>query len=170
MDIREIVPRSLLGQLTYDRPETLVRMRCHEEIPRWNQDFEISYKARPYVIAVVGSRRYTNIVHFRTIMDPIILAHLETGVVLVSGGAQGADELAEVYAEEQRLSIVTYLPLWEVHGKYAGYMRNKCIIEACDECVAFWDYRSRGTQNSIDWCRKLDKPVKIVDVRELIVS
>ena len=53
MDIRELVPPGLLDQLVYDRPETLVEVKCPDEKFDWHHEWKLNFKVRPYVIAVV---------------------------------------------------------------------------------------------------------------------
>ena len=58
---------------------------------------------------------------------------------IVSGGAFGADALAEHYAKWKRLKYKIHRPDWKKYGKLAGFIRNKLIINDCDILVAFWD-------------------------------
>ncbi len=158
----------MLGELYGDPVE--VGLRFFDPTPQeYEEDWRLRFGPRRYSIAIVGSRRYTRMDHFRTILDPIMLSHLETGVMLVSGGAIGADSLAEQYAEETYTPIVVYLPLWDRYGKAAAYIRNKKIIDSCDEVIAFWDMKSQGTKMSIELATQAGKPIKIVNIRELLI-
>lgn len=69
-------------------------------------------------------------------------------VTLVHGGAEGADAIAHTvwgtnqHPEEVHLIEPTE---WEEHGKRAGYLRNKRMVDAgADLCVAFIKNQSRG--------------------------
>lgn len=92
-------------------------------------------------------------------------AHLTSNVIIghqiVSGGAIGADALGEVYACENDLKIVRFLPDWNKHGKSAGPIRNKEMAEYADALIAFWDGESKGTKNMIDCMKNLNKPVEV---------
>ena len=88
-------------------------------------------------------------------------------LVLVSGGAVGADSLAERYAKEHNLQIIVFKPDWNKHGKAAGFIRNTNIIEEADEIIAFWDGISNGTRDSISKARKMNKPLVEVKYNEL---
>lgn len=80
---------------------------------------------------------------------------------IVSGGAAGVDTLAAEYAKEFGLELVEFLPEYEKYGRSAPLIRNKKIVDACDEVFAFWDGQSRGTMHTVNYARKLGKPVHI---------
>lgn len=111
--------------------------------------------------AVVGSRQYPNL----GLVRDWVLTHLERGDVLVSGGATGADKEGQAAAEWAGHPVVVHRPdpaLVKSHGwPYALLARNTTIAEDCDEMVAFWDGKSRGTQDAIRKARRLGKPVTV---------
>jgi predicted Rossmann fold nucleotide-binding protein DprA/Smf involved in DNA uptake len=80
---------------------------------------------------------------------------------IVSGGASGADTLAVKFAKENNISYREHLPNWELHGKSAGFIRNKLIIKDADEVVVFWDGKSPGSASSIKLAEQAGKPVYI---------
>lgn len=82
--------------------------------------------------------------------------------VLVSGGARGADKLGENFADEHQLEKIIFPAEWKKYGAAAGPIRNKLIVEDCDEVIAFWDGKSTGTNHSIGYARELGKPVQII--------
>ena len=89
-------------------------------------------------IAVIGSRSFNN---FKLLEDT--LSSYESKITtIVSGGARGADSLAESWAEKYKKETIIIKPDWDKHGKSAGFIRNRDIIEACDGCIAFWDQES----------------------------
>ena len=110
-------------------------------------------------LSVIGSRSFNNY----ELLKKIIIEKYPTVKVIVSGGARGADQLAEKFAVEMGLKKEIYLPDWNLHGKSAGFIRNRSIIENCDMVVAFWDGKSKGTKNSIDLAKRILKPVLIVE-------
>ena len=80
---------------------------------------------------------------------------------IISGGAKGADKLAEKYALERGIPVTVHEPDWDLHGRSAGYIRNKLIVQDADEIIAFWDRHSKGTKHTIDIAEKANKPVHI---------
>lgn len=110
-------------------------------------------------LAVIGSREFQDYVLLKSTLDPV----LERIDVIVSGGARGADSLADRYAKENGISLCVMKPDWNKYGRAAGILRNKDIIENCDEAIAFWNGKSSGTKNSIDTCKKMGKRCKVVE-------
>lgn len=111
-------------------------------------------RSNDMVIAVVGSRTYTDYDTVCGILDE----HVNPSDIIVSGGAKGADTLAKRYAFDHGLEIVEYLPNWKKHGRRAGYVRNKLIVDHSDILIAFWDGESNGTQHSINLAK--DKGIR----------
>lgn len=83
---------------------------------------------------------------------------------IIHGGAIGADTLADIYAIDNDLPKTVIKPDWKMHGKAAGPIRNRQMVDLCDEVLAFWDHASRGTKSTIDYAREVGKPLHIVPV------
>lgn len=75
----------------------------------------------------------------------------------MSGGAKGADSLAERFAKENNIETMIFPADWDKYGKNAGYIRNKDIISNSDIVIAFWDGKSKGTKISIDLAKQSSK-------------
>jgi hypothetical protein len=107
-------------------------------------------------IAVVGSRNFTDYPKLVKSLDQYIqyLDIPKEDIVIVSGGAKGADSLAKKYAADKNYQYKEFLPDWKRYGRAAGYVRNVSIIEESNACLAFWDGLSPGTKHSIDYARK----------------
>lgn len=108
--------------------------------------------------AVIGSRTFDNYEQLKTILDNLGDKPTE----IISGGAKGADALAERYAQENDLPLTIHLANWQEYGKAAGPIRNQQIIEDCDQVVAMWDGLSKGTQHSIKIAKAKGKSTKVV--------
>ena len=85
-------------------------------------------------------------------------------LVLISGGAKGADSIAEEWAKARGAPITQYKPDWKKYGRGAGIVRNKEMVLAADFVIAFWDGMSKGTKFVIDLCYKAGKECKVVMV------
>lgn len=107
-------------------------------------------------VAIVGSRAWTDHEMVRDYVDS-----LSDDDVVISGGAKGVDEWAQIYAEKRGLGTIIFMPNWQEHGRSAGLRRNHEIVGACDRLVAFWDGKSTGTQHSIKLARKAEKHVLV---------
>lgn len=106
-------------------------------------------------IAVIGSRTFRD--------DRLLSKTLEAAepTLVVSGGAKGADHLAETWARRNGIQTLIFHP---EHKKYKHpyHHRNRLIVEACDELVAFWDGKSSGTKYTIGYARRMGKKVTVV--------
>lgn len=108
------------------------------------------------IVAIVGSRTFHDYAQFQLKMNEFRMEHILTQIV--SGGAIGADKLAERYAAENDIPIQVLKPNWS-RGKGAGLARNTDIINAAEIVVTFWDGVSRGTLDSITKAKKQNKTV-----------
>lgn len=106
-------------------------------------------------LAVVGSRSFYD---YRRMYE--VLADFKLRGV-ISGGARGADTLAERYAKERGLSLMVFRTDWERYGRNAGFRRNLQVLQKADEVVAFWDGESPGTAYTIRTARRQGKKVHI---------
>ena len=118
-------------------------------------------------LAIVGSRTFNTYKHYALLSNTIhyhfrYYSYIANNLRLVSGGARGADTLAERFAKERDLGIIVYKPDWDKHGRIAGFIRNQQIVDTCDMVLAFWDGKSKGTQDTINKAKKAKKPTFIV--------
>jgi len=99
-------------------------------------------------LPVVGTRTFDGV--------DLIDAHLDRwrrehpSLTIVSGGARGADRLAAAYARRHHLELVQFRPDWSQHGRRAGAIRNRQIVDNADALVAFWDEQSPGTRITLE--------------------
>lgn len=107
-------------------------------------------------VAVIGSRNL-NITNLDDYMP-------ENVTEIVSGGAKGVDTNAEDYARKHNIPLMEFLPDYRKFGKCAPLKRNLQIIKYADIIIAFWDGKSHGTKYVIDNCKKLNVPVKVVEI------
>lgn len=82
---------------------------------------------------------------------------------IISGGARGADILAERYCKEHNIDNIIYRPNWDMYGKLSGYERNVFIIHEADEVVAFWDGKSPGTKHCIELAIQKQKKLTVIN-------
>ncbi len=68
--------------------------------------------------------------------------------LIITGGADGPDKLAEEWAKANGVECVVYPADWTL-GPGAGIKRNGQIIDDADCLMAFWDGESPGTLDSI---------------------
>jgi len=113
-------------------------------------------------VAIVGSRKRSDKQNVYDVVDS-----LDKKDVVVSGGCVGVDTWAEDRANERGLKTEIYKPRFNAAKGYheivkVYYARNKQIAEAADIVFAFvWKSRTGGTENTIEYARKLGKKVVI---------
>lgn len=49
---------------------------------------------------------------------------------------------------------------------FAILKRNDQMVNICDCILAFWDGTSKGTKHTIDYAKKMNKPIKIVTLND----
>jgi hypothetical protein len=114
-------------------------------------------------LGIIGSRNFNDYDLLCGVLDP----HKDKISLIISGGAKGADLLAEKYADENGIEKLIFLPDWNKHGKSAGFIRNSDIVANSDKILAFWDGTSNGTKNTIEKAENAGKKVKIIYYEEM---
>lgn len=66
---------------------------------------------------------------------------------IVSGGADGVDQLGEQYTKKWDIPCTAFHPNWDELGQAAGPARNRHMAEYADTPLALWDGESSGTRN-----------------------
>ncbi len=78
--------------------------------------------------------------------------------LIVHGACRtGADAIADFYARALRFKIERYPADWKKHGRAAGPIRNREMVNSLrpgrDIVLAFWDGESPGTLGTIELAR-----------------
>lgn len=113
-------------------------------------------------LAIVGSRNFDNYKLLCETADKFQASEI------ISGGAKGADTLAEKYARERNLKLKVFLPKFKTedipyHPRYF-HIRNREIVNYADHVLAFMCEGSRGTKSTVQYACKINKPVTIINV------
>lgn len=108
--------------------------------------------SKEYVILITGSRKYTDIFPMRDMLFEVI-ANVDDDkeLVIVHGGAEGADWTAGFWANLYDIECRVYFADWKTHGKKAGPIRNSEMLEKenVDIVLAFPGPNSIGTWDMI---------------------
>ncbi len=113
-------------------------------------------------IVIAGCRDYTNYKEAKDYIDFCISEiRKENEIIIISGGAKGADVLGEQYAKENNFKIERYPAEWEKYGHSAGPKRNQKMAQECDCVICFWDGESRGTKTMIKYANQYKKQIRI---------
>lgn len=106
----------------------------------------------------------------RTIRDRVLVdkAIKDSGfeiTELVSGCAQGVDQLGEWWANRNKIPIRKFPAVWSM-GRSAGIQRNIQMANYAEALIAVWDGTSRGTKHMIDEARKRGLKVYVALARK----
>lgn len=107
-------------------------------------------------LGVTGSRNFEDYELMKSILIKYSIEEI------VSGGAKGADNLAERFADEHKIKKTIFRPNYIEYGKEAPLMRNRQIVDYADRVIGFWDGESRGTKYTTDYARKTGKQVDVI--------
>ena len=112
-------------------------------------------------LAVVGSRSFFNFNFLESkILENYKIDDLD---LIISGGAIGCDSLSQSFCKKYGLKILIIYPNWNKYGSQAGFIRNKLIVENCDELICFRIDKSKGCSHSVELAKKMNKKVWVYD-------
>lgn len=118
-------------------------------------------------VIIAGTRTFDDYELLKEKCDKWLKYGHPNDLVILSGGAKGADKLGERYAKERNLNLEIYPANWEKYGKSAGIKRNIQMGNNADILIAFWDGKSRGTKHMIDYANKQEfTTVVVIDYEE----
>lgn len=111
-------------------------------------------------IIIAGCRTFKD---YRRLAQELEQYEYKIGEV-VCGGAQGVDELGRTWAIKNNIPVKMFPADWENDGQAAGFIRNHKMGDYADALIAFWDGQSVGTKDMIEYMKKLEKPVVLVQI------
>ena len=82
--------------------------------------------------------------------------------LIISGGANGIDSVAEKYADSHKISNLIIRPLYHIYGKSAPIKRNEKMVDLADEILIIWDGISRGTKYTETYAKKQNKKTTVI--------
>ncbi len=120
-----------------------------------------------FYLLIAGSRDFNNYQLLKEKCDYLLSNHTSDIIHIVSGGAKGADTLAERYAKEKGYEMHIFPAKWNEYGKSAGYRRNAEMHYFISQyknrgCVCFWDGSSKGTQHNFKLCEDYHTALRII--------
>jgi predicted Rossmann-fold nucleotide-binding protein len=112
-------------------------------------------------VIIAGSRDFSDLALLTEKCDKVLSVVKDTGIVIISGCARGADTLGAKYAESKGYPVMEYPANWKEDGKSAGYKRNVLMSKNADALIAFPKGASKGTKHMIDIAQSAGMPVRI---------
>jgi hypothetical protein len=124
--------------------------------------------AGPLRLLVCGSRHWSDARLLAQVIDQVVTEHGRgrAGVVLIEGGARGADRLAGELARSRGWQLQDYPADWRRHGRAAGPRRNARMLRQGrpERVLAFTDDlpASPGTADLVRRARAAGLPVLVI--------
>lgn len=111
-------------------------------------------------VIIAGSRNFNDF----ELLEKKMLHFLQNqkNVVVLCGGARGADDLGRQFAEKHGFAVEMFPADWKKFGKRAGVLRNREMARTASGCVVFWDGQSKGSANMIEEAKRAGVPLRIV--------
>lgn len=107
-------------------------------------------------VIVCGSRTFSDVDLMETVLSrfPKYVYDRFNGskeLMIKQGGANGADKMARAWCNSVGVQCFTYNADWDQHGKAAGPIRNKIMLESgADMTLAFFaGERTKGTAHMV---------------------
>lgn len=111
-------------------------------------------------VLVCGGRDYHDYIHLSQTLLSLFPA-LKDDDLIISGGAPGADRMAEQFAKDWNIPIVVVRAEWETYGKRAGYLRNVKMADLVPDLVVAFP-GGEGTAMMVRIAEERGIPVKKV--------
>lgn len=116
-----------------------------------------------YRVIIAGSRTFNDYDLLNIKVNHLLKDKLKTHkVLIISGGARGADKLGERWALDNDLELKVYPALWNKFYKKAGFIRNQEMADNADALIAFSVNHSSGTRDMIYRARRAGLDVSVV--------
>lgn len=114
------------------------------------------------IVGIVGCRNYNDYGEFSKKINEWVGVNGKIDII-VSGGCNGVDKLAEIYSKENNISMKIFNADWKTYGKRAGPIRNKQIVDAVNHLIALPSKNSKGTYITIKMAD--EKKIPITEIK-----
>lgn len=117
-------------------------------------------------VLVCGSRNWESFSVIEEVLNRL------TPTLIISGGARGADSLAQLYAQRHHIPFRLFLAKWGTYGKLAGAIRNQYMLSVSkpDIVVAFWDGKSFGTADMVRRAEKAGVSTHVISPSDGVIE
>lgn len=117
-------------------------------------------------MVVCGSRTWNDHLPIIIFLAGLVAtSHEDVRFRVAHGGAQGADAYAGKAAKYLGMDVSVFPADWKTHGKRAGFLRNKQMIEEFqpDVVLALSEHPiTKGTAHTVRLAHEADIPVYVI--------
>jgi len=126
-------------------------------------------------LIIAGSRTASSEADYQALRQFVTTSGMPRPDEIVTGDANGADQLGNRLAQEFGIPLKTFVPDWDGLGKSAGHRRNgDMAVYASDHegsgVIAIWDGQSKGTAGMIEVSKRYGLNVKIIQAAGAAVN
>ena len=114
-----------------------------------------------YKVLICGARDWSDKSAIDRLIDNLIESHGRDKLIIIEGGAEGADMLARISATERSVHVAEVRALWQTRHRGAGPQRNSAMLGLDpDEVHAFHEdlSTSKGTKDMVRRARSQGGP------------
>jgi len=84
---------------------------------------------------------------------------------IIQGGARGADEGAKDWAKSEGITCIEFPADWKAHGKAAGPIRNRKMLDQGKPDFVIALPGGRGTKNMVD--QAISRGIAVIEIERL---
>lgn len=114
-------------------------------------------------VLVCGGRKFDNSSLFFDTMMKYIGSSEPKHIVIIEGGAKGADRMAQSFADQNGCKRETFPAQWDKYGKSAGFIRNKQMLDEGKPDLVIAFPGGKGTTMMVDIAIKAGVQVVLVN-------
>ena len=105
-----------------------------------------------YRVLVCGGRNYNNINMVYKVLCSVLSCCRNKGytLVIIQGGAKGADYMADKWAKENNIKSITFKADWDKYSKAAGAIRNQNMLNLSNPNLVIAFPGGNGTKDMIN--------------------
>lgn len=115
-------------------------------------------------VLVCGGRNYDR---WPEVRDTLNNARDVRGVsLIITGGASGADRLAERWAQHERIPVCVFPANWQFLGRKAGPLRNQAMLDFAKPHLVVAFPGGRGTEDMVNRAIAAGLPIMEISARD----
>jgi hypothetical protein len=119
-------------------------------------------------VLVCGGRNYRDIDRVFFELDKIHFVEGKTITLLIHGNANGADRLAGHWAVARGVEIASFSADWNAHGRAAGPIRNRKMLEEGKPELVIAFPGGEGTRNMLSIAKKAG--IETIEIDKVIIA
>lgn len=118
-----------------------------------------------YCVIIAGSSGFEDYTLFKNKCNHLLSEKIKThNVIILSGTSYRITNIINQYSYEHNLITVPFNAEWGKFGQSAGKISNEKMINCADAVIAFWDGKSKFTENLIDTAKAKGLPTVVVKI------